>query len=233
MHDVSFSMKRGQGLAVIGPSGSGKSSLLRTLVGVWVLSRGRISLDRATLDQWAPQDLGRHIGYLPQGVELFAGTVAENISRFEYRADSELVLKAAQAANVHDLVVTLPQGYETQIGESGPALSPGQQQRIALARALYGDPFLVVLDEPDSNLDAEGQQALRQAILGVRARGGVVVVVSHRRNVLAAVDLLLAMQKGRMIAVGPKELVIQKLQSSGGPLVQSLKIVPDAGSRKT
>ncbi|HKH34782.1 MAG TPA: type I secretion system permease/ATPase, partial [Beijerinckiaceae bacterium] len=170
VQDVTFGLKAGNGLGVIGPSASGKSSLARLLVGVWSPIRGKVRLDGAALEQWNPEALGRHIGYLPQDVELFAGTVAENIARFEPEPDAEAILAAAKAANVHDLILRLPDGYETQIGESGQALSAGQCQRVALARALYGDPFLIVLDEPNSNLDAEGEQALTQAILSARAR---------------------------------------------------------------
>jgi ABC-type protease/lipase transport system fused ATPase/permease subunit len=155
--------------------------------------------------------LGRHIGYLPQDVELFAGTVTQNIARFEAEASAEAVVAAAQAAGVHELVLRLPDGYGTQIGEGGITLSAGQRQRVALARALYGEPFLVVLDEPNSNLDAEGEHALTQAILGVRARGGVVVVVAHRPSVLAGVDLALIMAEGRIQAFGPKDKVLSKV----------------------
>ena len=160
VQDVSLSLQAGNGLGIIGPSGSGKSSLARLLVGVWRPVRGRIRLDGAALDQWSPESLGKHIGYLPQDVELLAGTVAQNIARFHEPLDAKAVIAAAKAAGVHDLIVGLPDGYETQVGESGTALSAGQAQRVALARALYGDPFLVVLDEPNSNLDAEGDEAL-------------------------------------------------------------------------
>ena len=159
----------------------------------------------------ASEALGRHIGYLPQDVELFAGTVAQNIARFEPEPDAEAMIAAAQAAGVHELILRLPDGYETQIGEGGAALSAGQRQRIALARALYRDPFLVVLDEPNSNLDAEGEQALTQAILGVRARGGIVIVVAHRPSALAGVDQVLVMAEGRVQAFGPKDEVLAKL----------------------
>ena len=205
VQDVSFTLASGQGLGIIGPSASGKSSLARLIVGAWLPVRGRVCLDGASLDQWSPEALGRHVGYLPQDVELFMGTVAQNIARFERQADPDAVVKAAGAADIHDLIVGLPKGYETEIGEHGAALSAGQRQRLALARALYGDPFLVVLDEPDFNLDGEGEQALRQAIAGVRRRGGIVVVVAHRTGVLANVDLLLAMKGGRMLVMGPKE----------------------------
>jgi ATP-binding cassette subfamily C protein len=173
VQDIGFELDAGQGLGVIGPSGSGKSSLVRLLVGVWRPVRGTVRLDGAALDQWAPDALGRHVGYLPQDVELMAGTVAQNISRFEHDPDTEAVIAAAKAVGVHDLIVRLPAGYDTQIGEQGSALSAGQAQRVALARAVYRDPFLVVLDEPNSNLDAEGEDALTKAILSVRARGGI------------------------------------------------------------
>jgi PrtD family type I secretion system ABC transporter len=185
VQDVSFTLVSGQGLGIIGPSASGKSSLVRMIVGAWSPARGRIRLDGAALDQWSPDALGHHVGYLPQDVDLFSGTVAENIARFEPDAESQAIIGAARAAGVHDLIVGLPQGYETEIGEQGQVLSAGQRQRIGLARALYGDPFLVVLDEPNSNLDTEGEGALTQAIIGVRERGGIVIVVAHRPSALA------------------------------------------------
>ena len=211
VQDVSFALKAGQGLGIIGPSASGKSSLARLIVGVWAPARGKVRLDGAALDQWSPDALGKHIGYLPQDVELFAGTVAQNIARFEPDAPSEAVIAASQAAGVHDMIVRLPEGYDTQIGESGAVLSAGQRQRIALARALYRDPFLVVLDEPNSNLDADGDKALTQAIMGARARGAIVIVVAHRPSALAGVDQVLAMVGGRMHAMGPRDEVLAKL----------------------
>lgn len=224
VQDVSFTLARGQGLGVIGPSASGKSSLARVLVGAWLPARGKVRLNGAALDQWAPEALGKHVGYLPQDVALFAGTVAQNISRFDPEVNADAIVKAARAAAVHQLVITLPNGYDTQIGESGMALSAGQRQRVALARALYGDPFLVVLDEPDSNLDAEGEQALRQAIAGVRRRGGIVIAVAHRQGILAGLDHLLALRGGRMVALGPKEAVLQKLRGPT-PAPETLRIV--------
>ncbi|TFZ57214.1 type I secretion system permease/ATPase, partial [Methylorubrum sp. Q1] len=180
VQDVSFGLRAGQGLGIIGPSASGKSSLVRALVGVWPPIRGKIRFDGAALDQWTSGDLGPHIGFLPQEVELFAGSVAENIARFEPQAPAEAIIAAAKAAGVHDLILRLPEGYDTRIGEGGTGLSAGQRQRVGLARALYREPFLVVLDEPNANLDAEGENALTQAILGVRQRGGICVVVAHR-----------------------------------------------------
>jgi PrtD family type I secretion system ABC transporter len=222
IQDVAFALKAGQGLGVIGPSASGKSSLARVIVGVWSALRGKVRLDGAALDQWAPAELGPHIGYLPQDVELFAGTVGQNISRFETDAPADAIISAARAAGVHDMVVRLPEGYDSQIGEQGAVLSAGQRQRIALARALYRDPFLVVLDEPNSNLDADGDKALAQAIVGVRQRGGIVVVVAHRPSALAGVDLVLAMINGKVHAMGPRDEVLAKLfgppgQPAGAP----------------
>jgi len=207
---VTFQLKAGQGLGVIGPSASGKSSLARAIVGVWPTAQGKIRIDGAALDQWSAEALGPHIGYLPQDMELFGGTVAQNISRFDRDPPADAVIAAAKAAGVHELILGLPDGYETQVGESGDALSSGQRQRIGLARALYGEPFLVVLDEPNSNLDRDGDDALTGAMLGVRARGGVVVVVAHRPSALAGVDNVLIMLNGRPQAVGPKESVLRE-----------------------
>jgi ATP-binding cassette subfamily C protein len=211
IQDVSFDLIAGSGLGIIGPSASGKSSLARMIVGVWPTWRGKVRFDGAAIEQWLPEDLGRHIGYLPQDVELFSGTVAQNIARFDSKPQAEAIIAAAQAANVHEMILQLPDGYETQVGESGAALSGGQRQRIALARALYGDPFLVVLDEPNSNLDNEGEQALTTAIKSVRARGGVVIVIAHRPSALAGIDLVLVMAEGRMQSFGPKEEVLSRV----------------------
>jgi ATP-binding cassette subfamily C protein len=176
-----------------------------------------VRLDGAALDQWAPALLGVHIGYLPQDVELFSGSVTENIARFEETPPSELVIAAAKAAGVHDLVLRLPQGYETQIGENGTSLSAGQRQRVALARALYRDPFLVVLDEPNSNLDSEGETALTGAIQSVRDRGGIVIVIAHRPSALAAVDQVLVMGGGKIQAFGPKDEVLDQVLQRPAP----------------
>jgi ATP-binding cassette subfamily C protein len=228
--DIAFELEAGQGLGVIGPSGSGKSSLARLLVGVWQPVRGKVRLDGAALDQWAPDALGRHIGYLPQDVELLAGTVAQNIARFEPEPDNEAVIAAAKAVGVHDLIVRLPSGYDTPIGEQGSALSAGQAQRIALARAVYRNPFLVVLDEPNSNLDSEGEEALTRAILGVRERGGIIVVVAHRPSAIAGVDRLLMMSQGRVQAIGPKDEVLSKVLQRPLAIPRPLKVVPESGS---
>ncbi|MET0671829.1 MAG: type I secretion system permease/ATPase [Xanthobacteraceae bacterium] len=229
VHDVSFNLQSGHGLGIIGPSGSGKSSLARVLISVWQPVRGRVRLDGASLDQWPPDSLGACIGYLPQDVELLAGTVAQNIARFATPVDADAVISAATAAGVHELIVNLPDGYDTQVGEGGTALSAGQAQRVALARALYGDPFLVVLDEPNSNLDSEGDEALSRAIMGVRARGGVVVVVAHRPSAIASVDQLLMMSQGRDQAFGPKEEVLARVMQRDGGGPRPLKVVPETG----
>lgn len=230
VQDVAFELEAGQGLGIIGPSGSGKSSLVRLLVGVWQPVRGNVRLDGAALDQWSPDALGRHIGYLPQDVELLAGTVAENIARFEPEPDTAAVIAAAKTVGVHDLIVRLPAGYDTPIGEQGSALSAGQAQRIALARAFYRDPFLVVLDEPNSNLDSEGEEALTRAILSVRERNGIVVVVAHRPSAIASVDRLLMMNMGRPQAIGPKDEVLSKVLQRPLAMPRPLKVVPESGS---
>lgn len=230
VQDVSFALKAGNGLGVIGASASGKSSLARMIVGVWTPARGKVRIDGAALEQWDPEALGRHIGYLPQDVELFAGTVAQNIARFDPEAKPDVVIAAAKAAGVNDMILRLPEGYESDIGEGGTALSAGQRQRLALARALYDDPFLVVLDEPNSNLDAEGEQALTQAILGIRARGGIAIVIAHRPSALAGVDLVLMMAEGKAQAFGPKDEVLNKVLRRSQPPqpVVPLKVAADA-----
>jgi ATP-binding cassette subfamily C protein len=232
IQNIGFTLEAGDGLGIIGPSASGKSTLARALVGVWnpIRMGGSVRLDGAALDQWSPEALGRHIGYLPQGIELFDGNVAENISRFDDAANSDAIIAAAQTAGVHDMIVHLPNGYQTNIGESGAALSAGQRQRVALARALYGDPFLVVLDEPNSNLDAQGDAALTEAIRSVRQRGGIVVVIAHRPSALAAVEKVLALAHGVVQAFGAKEEVLRKmLQPTAVPMPQRAAVPAHGG----
>lgn len=212
VQNVSFGVQAGSVVGIIGPSASGKSSLVRAIVGVWPLARGKVSLDGASLDQWAEDQRGIHVGYMPQGSDLFPGTIAENIGRLSDRPDDRMVIAAAEAAGVHEMVVGLSDGYETQVGDGGLNLSAGQRQRIALARALYGDPFLVVLDEPNSNLDADGDKALAEAISKVKLRGGIVIVVAHRNSVLAQLDLLLVMENGTAKAFGKRDEVLRMLQ---------------------
>lgn len=220
--DVGFALQAGSALAVIGPSGSGKSTLARALVGAWQPAAGKVRIDGASLDQWDREALGRHIGYLPQGVELFDGTIAENIARFEPDAASENIVAAARAAGAHEMVLRFEDGYETCIGEAGSALSAGQRQRIGLARALYGDPFLVVLDEPNANLDGEGELALVKAMAAIRERKGIVVIVAHRPSAIGVVDYVLAIAGGRMKAFGPRDEVLSKVlkqrpETNGAP----------------
>ena len=211
VHSATFKLSSGAGLGVVGPSAAGKSTLARALIGAWPLLRGTVRLDGAALDQWSPDALGQHIGYLPQEIELLDGTVAENIARFEPDAPPEAVIAAAQTAGVHDMIVRLPNGYDTRLGEGGGGLSAGQRQRVALARALYRDPFLVVLDEPNSNLDKDGDAALDLAIGSVRKRGGIVVVIAHRPEALAGVDHILLMTPGQPPLFGTKDEIHRKL----------------------
>jgi ATP-binding cassette subfamily C protein len=227
VQNATFTLKAGQALGIIGPTAAGKSTLARALVGAWSPARGKIRLDSAALEQWPADTLGRHIGYLPQDVELFDGTVAQNIARFEREAAAKNVIRAAELAGVHDLILHLPNGYETQIGEGGTALSAGQRQRIALARALYGNPFLIVLDEPNSNLDGDGEQSLTAAILKARARGAIVVVIAHRASALAGTDQVLMMAAGRIQALGPKDEVLNRVTAR--PTLPGQRIVA-AGS---
>ncbi len=233
VQDVTFSLAAGNGLGVIGPSGSGKSSLVRALVGVWQPARGKVRIDGAALDQWSPDVLGRHIGYLPQDVELFAGTVAQNICRFDSAATSEAIIAAAKEAGVHEMIIKMREGYDTAVGEQGAALSAGQAQRVALARALYGDPFLIVLDEPNSNLDTEGDEALTRAIRSARERGAIVVVVAHRPIGIEAVDQLLVLRDGRMQAFGSKETVLGQVLQPRVPVPAPIKVVSEGGVAKS
>lgn len=219
LRGVSFNLERGDALGVIGPSGSGKSTLARALVGVWqpMTPAGAVRLDGASLDQWTPEKLGRHIGYMPQEIELFDGTVADNIARLDSNASSDAVVAAAKASGSHELIVRLPDGYQTRMGESGKSLSGGERQRVALARALYGDPFLVVLDEPNASLDSAGDNALTEAILSIRRRGGIAIVIAHRPSALAAVNKVLVMANGQARAFGPKDEVLRNMLQTVPP----------------
>jgi ATP-binding cassette subfamily C protein len=218
---VSFKVEPGQALGVIGPSGAGKSSLARVLSGVWRPQVGSVRLDGAALDQLDTAERGRRIGYLPQDMALFDGTVAENIARFTEPRDDAAVVAAAQRAGAHDMILRLPAGYDTPIGPGGSALSGGQRQRVALARALYGDPAVVVLDEPNSNLDAQGEQALISAIQDIKARGRTVVIMAHRPSAIAACDLLLMLQDGGVRAFGPKDKVLRETTANYPQVVRS------------
>src|SRR5712691_11026196 len=214
--DVTFALNAGMGMALLGASAAGKSSLVKALVGVWPAAKGVVRLDGAALEQWHVDDLGRHIGYLPQDVALFDGTIAENIARFDEAATSDAILDAARVACAHEMILRLPEGYATRIGERGTALSAGQRQRVGLARAVFGNPFLIVLDEPNANLDADGENGLVKAIETLRQRQSIVIVVSHRPNALAALNVAMVLYEGRTIAFGPREDVFARVARSTG-----------------
>lgn len=214
---ATMTLKPGQALAVIGPSAAGKTSLMRVMLGIWRANRGEVRMDGATLDQWDPEDLGRYIGYVPQTVELVEGTIGENISRFDPDATSEGVVTAARAAGMHEIILGLPDGYETMLSAGGVELSAGQRQRIGLARALYGEPFLVALDEANSNLDAAGDLALANAIAAVRQRQGIVVMITHRPATLGPITHVAVMAGGRIVDFGEKDEVMKRLAEKNAP----------------
>ncbi|HEY6917904.1 MAG TPA: type I secretion system permease/ATPase [Tabrizicola sp.] len=218
---VSFRLAAGQALGVVGPSGSGKSSLARALTGIWRPASGQIRLDRAALDQFDPDVLGGYIGYLPQRVGLFDGTVAENIARLHTDADPGRIVAAAKAAAAHEMILSLPEGYDTQLSGSGSRLSGGQIQRIGLARALFGDPLLLILDEPNSSLDNDGSVALNQAIRTAKARGAAVLIMAHRPAALQECNLLLILQDGVPVAFGPRDTVLREAVRNAGEIVRS------------
>jgi ATP-binding cassette subfamily C protein/ATP-binding cassette subfamily C protein EexD len=208
---VSFSLQPGECVAVLGASGSGKSSLARALAGVWPLADGSIRIDGASYAQWDANKLGKHIGYLPQDVDLFAGTISDNIARLD-SGNQQGVIAAAQAAGVHEAILRLPKGYDTRIGDGDVALSGGMRQRIGLARALYGNPRLIVLDEPNSNLDEEGERALAGAIEKLKADQRTVVVITHRPAALTNADRVMIMSLGQMVAIGPRDELLAKMR---------------------
>lgn len=209
--NISFSIKAGTGLALLGASASGKTSLSKALVGIWPAQHGVVRLDGAALDQWSNEDLGRHVGYLPQDVALFDGTVADNICRFDDDASSDAILHAAQIAGVHEIILRLPEGYSTRIGQGGMSLSAGQRQRIGLARAVFGDPFLIVLDEPNANLDADGENALSRAIAIMRQKQSIVIVISHRPSALNVLNMAMVLYEGKSIAFGPCQEIFARI----------------------
>ena len=215
---VAFTLAAGESLAILGPSAAGKSTLARLLTGIWAPSTGSVRLDGADLAYWPRQDLGPHIGYVPQDVELFDATVAENIARLG-QVSSEAVVAAAVRANAHEMILSLPQGYDTQVGEHGLRLSPGQRQRIALARALYGNPRLVVLDEPNSNLDGSGELALAQAVNGLHEDGVTSIIITHRPSLIAHVDKILVLEAGRVKRFGPAAEVMKEMQRQAQSVV--------------
>ncbi|MCO6434212.1 type I secretion system permease/ATPase, partial [Nitrosomonas nitrosa] len=207
---LTFASTAGDVLGIIGPSGSGKSTLARLLVGVWSTTAGKVRLDGADVYQWNKDELGPHIGYLPQDIELFAGTISENIARFG-EIDPDKVILAAKRAGVHEMILSMPNGYDTLLGDGGGGLSGGQKQRIGLARAMYGDPSLIVLDEPNSNLDDVGEQALLAAIIDLRKRGKTIVVITHRTSIITATNKLLLLREGTLQMFGPTQQVLADL----------------------
>jgi len=210
LRQVDFDLPAGKSLAVLGPSGSGKSSLAKLIVGVWPPTSGYVRIDGAEISHWDENQLGPHIGYLPQDVELFPGTIAENIGRFD-ATKSEAILQAARAAHAYELILRLPEGFDTRLGEGGIQLSAGQAQRIGLARALYGQPRIVVLDEPNANLDTEGEQALLQALAELKAQGSTVILVTHKPSLVSSMDYLMLLREGRVELVGPRDDVLARL----------------------
>lgn len=216
LHGINFKLNAGEALVVIGPSGAGKTTLARCLVNAWPPLRGKVRLDSAPLDQWRPEVLGALVGYLPQEVQLFAGTVAENIARFG-EVDEAKVIAAAQMAGVHELILKLPEGYQTHLGENGMGLSGGQRQRVGLARALYGEPCLVVLDEPNANLDEAGDAMLAEAIGRMKAAGITLVLITHKPNILKQADKLLILHAGAQADFGPMTEVMQRMQRGAQP----------------
>lgn len=212
LQGINFELSPGQMLGVIGPSAAGKSTLARLLVGAWSPGSGHIRLDGAELSHWRPEELGPNIGYLPQDIELLSGTIAENIARLQ-EPDSEHVIDAAKLCDAHEMILGLPDGYSTQIGEGGCILSGGQRQRIALARAVYGNPCLIVLDEPNANLDSDGEAALHKTLKRLETRKQTVVIVSHRPAILTAVDMVLVLRNGQLETFGPRDEVLPRLMS--------------------
>ncbi|WP_135450999.1 type I secretion system permease/ATPase [Tabrizicola caldifontis] len=231
LHGISFALEPGQNCAVLGPSGSGKSTLCRLAVGAWRPTRGHVRLDGADVFDWSPEDLGPHIGYLPQQVELLPGTVAQNIARFR-EIDSNAVVRAAKIAGVHELILALPNGYETEISLHSHRISLGQRQRLALARAIYGDPAFVVLDEPNSNLDQVGDRALIETLAALKRSGTTVLIVTHQASVLKCADMILAMHDGTVAGFGPRDQLLQPVRHVPTMAVRragSAAVQPDAG----
>ena len=221
LRGVNFTLPAGHAVGVIGPSGAGKTTLARAISGVWPVAAGKIRLGGATLDQFEPDVLGQHIGYLPQRVQLFDGTIAENIAKLQTDYDAQQVVAAAKKAAAHEMIMKLPEGYDTKIGMVASKLSGGQLQRIGLARAMYGNPVLLVLDEPNSNLDNEGSEAVNTAIREVKKAGGSVLVMAHRPAAIKECDLLLMLENGTMRAYGPKEKVLREVVQNHGEIAQS------------
>ena len=229
LKNISFAMQHADVVGIVGPSAAGKSTLARLLVGIWPAQSGKVRLDGADVFQWSKDELGPHVGYLPQDIELFEGSIAENIARFG-KVDSALVIEAATRAGVHEMILRFPQGYDTRLGDGGSMLSGGQKQRIGLARAIYASPAFVVLDEPNSNLDDVGEQALIHTVMDLKARGCTVVLITHRTSILNAVDKLLVMRDGQLHLFGPRDQVLYALnQATQQALQQQAAMQQQAG----
>jgi len=211
LQTINADISAGNVVVILGPSGAGKSTLARCIIGIWPQREGNVLLDGTPIEQWRREDLGPHIGYLPQDIELFDGTIAENIARFS-ELDSEKVIEAARQSGIHEMILRFPNGYDTQIGEAGSMLSGGQRQRLGLARAIYGNPAIVVLDEPNANLDDLGERSLKQAVNELRKSGKTVILITHRPGLISVADQLMVMQQGRLIMSGPKDQVVAKMK---------------------
>jgi ATP-binding cassette subfamily C exporter for protease/lipase len=223
IRNVTFALQPGETMIIIGPSAAGKTTLARLLMGIWPAASGKVRLDGADIHAWDKTELGPHLGYLPQNVELFDGTLAENIARFG-AIDQDKVRAAAELVGLSGLIDSLPDGYQTRIGEEGAFLSGGQRQRVGLARAIYGNPQFVLLDEPNSSLDAAGEQALMNTLLALKARHCSTIVISHRTSVMPAADKILLLRDGQVAAFGPRDEVLDKLRQATAP-----RVVPAAG----
>ncbi len=217
LRDITFDLAAGEVLGIIGPTAAGKSSLCKVVTGAWKPTRGHARLDGADISSWHADELGAHLGYLPQDVELFAGTVSENIARLAQEPDAAAVVVAAKTAGVHDIILSLPKGYDTEVGEAGSFLSGGERQRVGLARAFYGRPKLIVLDEPNASLDSAGEEALVEAILAAKEWESTVLLVTHQPSILLSVDKLMVLQEGRIQAFGPRDEILNKLRQAPAP----------------
>jgi ATP-binding cassette subfamily C protein EexD len=221
---VSFNLEAGESLGIVGPSAAGKTSLVRAMLGVWPISQGTVRIDGAELEQWDRDELGQYLGYLPQDIELFNGSIAENICRFSNR-NSDKIIDASRLSGIHEMILQLPEGYDTQIGATSGILSAGQRQRVGLARALYDNPKLIILDEPNSNLDDQGERDLLAALRRMKELGSTILIVSHRTSILSLVDKLLVMKGGAADRFGDRDAVIQSLNNENSK-VTPLKKTP-------
>lgn len=222
LHNVTFALAPGESMGLIGPSAAGKSTLAKVLLGIWPPSLGKVRLDSADIASWDAERLGPHLGYLPQDVELFAGTIADNIARLGSK-DTDKIIDAAQKAGIHEMVLRMPKGYDTPIGPGGMALSGGQRQRIGLARAMYGNPKFIILDEPNASLDEEGEQALLRALAQLKEQGSTVILITHKASLLASVDKILFLRDGQLLIFGPRDAVFQKLAEANMVRVQRVQ----------